>query len=71
MENKQDVAWLLKSIRSQLGISQEKLAVELGVTFSSVNRWENGRRMPSPLAMQKIEEIAASSGLKPKTPKTI
>ena len=71
MENKQDVVWLIKSIRNQLGISQEKLAVQLGVTFSSVNRWENGHRMPSPLAMQKIEEIAARSGLKLKTPKTI
>jgi|688.fasta_scaffold813139_2 putative transcriptional regulator len=58
------VGWLVKSIRERLGISQEKLAAPLGVTFSSVNRWENGHRKPSPLAMCRIEELAAKIGLR-------
>lgn len=28
--------------RYQLGLSQEKLAAKLGVSFSTVNRWEKG-----------------------------
>ncbi|MFH1625564.1 MAG: helix-turn-helix transcriptional regulator, partial [Pseudomonadota bacterium] len=35
---------------------------KLGVTFPTINRWENGRARPSPLAMQKIEELFRSMG---------
>ncbi len=65
MKDDQDVGWLIKSIRQRLGVSQEKLAAQLGVTFSSVNRWENGHRKPSPMAMRSIEELAAKIGLQP------
>ena len=64
MAKDQDVGWLVKSIRERLGISQEKLAAQLGVTFSSVNRWENGHRKPSPIAMRGIEELAAKVGVR-------
>lgn len=60
-----EVRWLVKSIRERLGVTQEKLAAQLGVTFSSVNRWENGHRKPSPLAMRSIEELATKIGLQP------
>lgn len=30
-----------------MNISQEELAEVLGVTFASVNRWENGRAVPN------------------------
>ncbi len=58
-----EVGLLVKSIRERLGLSQEKLAAKLGVTFTSVNRWENGRRKPSPLAMRNIEDLAFKVGL--------
>jgi putative transcriptional regulator len=32
------------------------------VTFPTINRWENGRATPSPLAMQRIEELLRSMG---------
>ena len=32
----------VKEARKQLNISQEKLAAKLGVSFSTVNRWEKG-----------------------------
>ncbi len=32
----------IKEICETLLLSQEKLAKELGVTFATVNRWENG-----------------------------
>jgi DNA-binding transcriptional regulator YiaG len=40
----------VKGIRRQLGLSQEELAHALGVSFATVNRWENGKTSPSKLA---------------------
>jgi len=57
-----DLGRLVKSLREKLGLSQEKLAARLGVTFSSVNRWENGHTKPSPLAVQKLEELVFELG---------
>lgn len=61
-----DLGRLVKSLRDQLGLSQEKFAAKLGVTFSSVNRWENGHRKPSPLAMKQIEILVIELGVKGK-----
>lgn len=61
-EKSQDLGKLVKSLRDLLGLSQEKLAAKVGVTFSSVNRWENGHTKPSPLAMKQIEELLVSLG---------
>ena len=41
----------------QLELTQEQFAAKVGVTWSTVNRWENGRGKPSPLAMRRIEEL--------------
>lgn len=52
-----DVSETVKDLRAQLGLTQEQFAAKVGVTWSTVNRWENGRGKPSPLALQHIEEI--------------
>lgn len=52
-----DQATLVLEIRRRLGLTQEKFAAKLGVTFPTVNRWENGKARPSPLAAQKIKDI--------------
>jgi len=36
----------LYSIRTKLGLSQEQMARILGVSFTSVNRWEGGHSSP-------------------------
>ncbi len=46
---------LVKEVRRQLGISQEDLARELGVSFATVNRWENGKVKPSKLARAQFD----------------
>jgi len=46
----QNLSELVKEVRRQLGISQEDLARELGVSFATVNRWENGKTKPSKMA---------------------
>jgi DNA-binding transcriptional regulator YiaG len=55
--SKDDLPKHLKSIRQQLGLSQEELAQKLGVSFTSVNRWENGQTKPSKLAKRQIEVL--------------
>ena len=45
----------LKSIRQKSFLSQEAFARELGVSFSSVNRWEGGRSKPNLMAMKNIK----------------
>jgi DNA-binding transcriptional regulator YiaG len=49
-----DIGNLIKSIRHDLQLSQEKFASQLGVSFSSLNRWENHKAMPSALALKNI-----------------
>ncbi|WP_242057781.1 MULTISPECIES: DNA-binding transcriptional regulator [Nostoc] len=46
----------------RLKLSQVKFAEKLGVSFHSVNRWENGRTRPLPLAMKQIETLLYSLG---------
>lgn len=53
---------LIREMRSHLGLTQEQLALHLGVTCSSANRWENTTVTPSPLAMQKIEVMLEQMG---------
>ena len=46
---------LVKEVRKQLGISQEALAHELGVSFATINRWENGKTRPFKLARAQFD----------------
>jgi DNA-binding transcriptional regulator YiaG len=48
---------MIKSIRNELRLTQEQFAQKLGVSFSTVNEWENNKRKPSPLAMRQIEML--------------
>lgn len=50
----------IKKLRTELGLTQMKLAQLIGVAYVSVNRWENGQSKPSRLAWQKITRAEAS-----------
>ena len=52
---RRDYPRMVKKIRRQLGLSQERLAEALGVNFVTVNRWENGHVRPSRLAVRQLE----------------
>lgn len=41
---------VVKRVRKELGLSQEQLARELSISFSTINRWENGKSHPSQMA---------------------
>jgi DNA-binding transcriptional regulator YiaG len=47
----------VKEVRRLLALSQEELAHALGVSFATVNRWENGKTVPSKLAQRQFEQF--------------
>ena len=50
----------LKAIREQLGWSEETCAYHLGVTYSTLNRWEHGVSLPrSRVVVSAIERFIA------------
>ncbi len=51
---------LVKEVRRQLELSQEELAHALGVSFATVNRWENGKTTPSKLAQRQFNEFCSN-----------
>ena len=62
MDKQYSMARLVRELRELTGLTQEKFAARLGVTFPTINRWENGRAKPSPLAVEKIESLLHSLG---------
>jgi len=57
-----EIGQLIRELRLLTGLTQEKFAAHLGVTYPTVNRWENGRAKPSPMAIVLIEEILQDIG---------
>jgi transcriptional regulator with XRE-family HTH domain len=51
----------VKMIRLHLGITQEQLAHDLGISFSTINRWENGHTIPSKLARLRLVEYCSQN----------
>jgi transcriptional regulator with XRE-family HTH domain len=58
-----DFPALVRALRQRLGLTQEQLAQELGVSFSTVNVWENGKRAPLPFLRKRLIEMAKASGV--------
>ena len=62
MNAQTDIPSLVRELRQRTGLSQEKFAARLGVTFPTISRWENGRARPSPLALKQVEDLLRSMG---------
>ncbi|MBD2308980.1 helix-turn-helix transcriptional regulator [Chroococcidiopsis sp. FACHB-1243] len=60
------LAQLVRETKARLDLSQvkftTKFATKIGVSFQSVNRWENGRTKPLPLDLKQIEAILHYEG---------
>jgi len=56
---------LIRTLRQQLGMTQEEFAHQIAVTVSTVNRWENSHAEPSKLAWKAIKDLAAQRGVSP------
>ena len=55
--NRPEYRHLIRQLRQLLQLTQVQLAAELGVTYETINRWENGRIQPSPLALKQIRVV--------------
>ncbi len=53
----------VKNVRTELKLSQEELAHQLGVSFATINRWENGSYNPSRLAKKAFEDFCKENNL--------
>ena len=51
------ISKMIRKLRTTLGLTQEQFATKIGVTYSTINRWENNKSKPSPLAMLKIKQL--------------
>ena len=49
--------------RAQIKCSQEQLANELGISFATVNRWENNNTKPSKMMVMRFEQYCDSKGI--------
>jgi DNA-binding transcriptional regulator YiaG len=52
----------IKAIRAELELTQEDLARRLGLSLSTVSKWEQGVTSPSRLAREKLEKILKKGG---------
>ena len=53
----------LRAIRQALGWSEEVCAYHLGVTYSTLNRWERGESLPkSRVVLKAIDQFLAKHG---------
>src|SRR5262245_34336888 len=52
----------IKRLRSRLGITQVALSRARGVSFPTINRWENGKSRPSQLSWNQILKLADELG---------
>ncbi len=56
---------MIRELRHLRALTQEQFAPLLGVTYTTVNRWENGRALPSPLALRQIRSVLEEMGVSP------
>lgn len=54
----------IKYIRKVAYLSQESFAKEIGVSFSTVNRWERGKSKSNYAAMKKISAFCNANSIK-------
>lgn len=58
-----ELSEVIKNIRLELNLSQEGLARELHVGFTSVNRWENNKTKPNQIARHALAELCKKKKL--------
>jgi SNF2 family DNA or RNA helicase len=57
-----DYAERIKQFRTHRGLTQQALAERLGVSFATVNRWENGQTKPSQLSWNRLRQMEMEVG---------
>ena len=55
--DQQGTSKMIRELQAALALTQEQFAAKIGVTYSTINRWENDKGKPSPLAMRRIKQL--------------
>lgn len=58
-----DLSEAIKCIRQKCLLNQTEFAQVLGVSFSTVNRWENDKAIPNYQALKKIKDFCDKNSL--------
>lgn len=54
----------VKKVRLNLGVSQDRFAKMIGVSYATINRWENSKNEPSKLAQKSFFDFCESNFIK-------
>lgn len=54
---------IIVKLRNEMLLTQTEFANLLGVSFATVNRWENNRFEPSMKVKRKIKELCEKNGI--------
>ncbi len=52
---------IVKKVRLELSLTQKQLAQALNVSYTTINRWENGHVVPSNLAQKSFFDFCESN----------
>lgn len=52
---------MVKEVRQRLDLSQKQLAQALGVSYATINRWENRHVVPSNLAQKSFYDFCENN----------
>ncbi len=63
MANTLDYAKAITQVRAKLNLSQESLGKKIGVSFSTVNRWENNKAFPSRKHLCALENLCSENNM--------
>lgn len=58
-----DWSKIIIDIRNKLFLTQEELAKQLGVSFATVNRWENKKFNPSMKIKRKLKDLCDNNNI--------
>ena len=64
MGRKKNISSLIKELRKRLDLSQERLAMQLGVSFQTISRWERKKATPSLLGLKQVKDFVRNLGNK-------
>lgn len=56
-----DFSAVVKKVRLELKLSQQQLAQAINVSYTTINRWENGHVVPSNLAQKSFFDFCESN----------
>lgn len=58
-----EIGQQIKTVRLKLHMSQTEFALLFGVSFATVNRWENGKTTPNYHAQRTFEQLCKEKNI--------